>query len=132
MNGTGNSDIKAISRLEAQNIARDAAQEALDRHMKLLPDALKPVMYEVAEKVAQRGQNAMTEIFSNLFGVDINNREHVRELQKDLFWARERRQESEDDRRLVKEALKVGVMKLLGSAILLGLAGFGGMKLLNL
>lgn len=121
-----------VTRLEAQGIAKDAAQEALDRHMKLLPDALKPMIYEVAEKVAAKGEAAMRELFSSIFGVDVENKDHVRELQKDLYWARDRRIEHEQDRRMVRSAVRIGALRVAGYILLTAMLTLLGVKAVGL
>ena len=110
-----------ITRLEAHSIAKDAAQEALDRYTHILPDQMKPLMYEVAEKVSHKAETAMHDLFSSIFGVDVHNKDNVREFQKDLFWARDRRLEDEQNSRALKNAIRQqlvrATMLLIGSAI---------------
>lgn len=103
-----------VTKAEATLIAQDAAEKALHKHAEHLPNAMKPVMYEVAETVARRGTADMHKLFSTIFGADVTNQEHLRDLHKDLFHLRDQRVTYEARRRVVRQEFYRAMFKYAG------------------
>ena len=80
-----------VSVAEATLIAQEAAGKALKTHTDNLPALMKPVMYEVAETVARRNSADNHKMLTTIFGADVTNQDHLRDVHKDLYYLRDLR-----------------------------------------
>lgn len=86
-------------------IAKEAAEESLKHYTANLREVLKPMMFEVAEKVSVTAESKFRELFANILGINLENTSDVREFQQDLFWARKARLNQESDQRLIRNTV---------------------------
>lgn len=107
-----------IGRAEVTLIAQEAADKAIEKHHKQLPLLLKPVMTEVAETVAHRQRQDYHHMIGRVFGADIDNADHVREVNKDLFHLRDLRIAAEHIKKTAREAIIRTVAKMAGSTLI--------------
>jgi hypothetical protein len=111
-----------VTKAEATLIAQDAAKTALHEHQASLPQMLKPVMYEVAENVARRGQKDLQHLLTAVFGADVANQEHLRDLHKDLYWLRDNRVAHDERKKIARQELLRSAFKLMGTCALAAIA----------
>lgn len=104
--------------LEVQAITQNVLKEFSADQEKRLPQLMAPLMYEVAEKIAARSEAAQALLLSNIFGLDITDKEKVATFQRDLFWLRDKRVESEAERKIIRHAVTVGTLKALFMGII--------------
>jgi hypothetical protein len=114
---------ETVSKAEMQLIAQDAATRALDEHTDNLPRILRPMCYDVAEIVAKRQEQALHALISNIFGADVTDKNQVREVQRDLFYLRDKRTDHDKSVRVVKDqvirsAVRVGILLFFAGCML--------------
>jgi hypothetical protein len=89
------SDNNSLSRAEVEVVARRTVEACQEKFRTDFLYALKPLMYEVAEKVSARNSREMGQILERVLNLNYNDSESIRELQQDLFWMRQSRNSAE-------------------------------------
>lgn len=126
---------KNVTQLEVQAIVNTAVDKAIEQQTKELPELMKPTMYEVAERVSKRGEEAFKHLLGTLFGVDLLDHEAVRKFQMDLFWLRERRQTAEAQAAALKSSILSGGLRAVGlilTCVLLSVLAAVGLKVVGI
>lgn len=123
---------EAVSVAEATLIAQDAAKKALHEHAETLPLLMKPVMYEVAETVARRQKADMHNLFTVVFGADVTDTDHVRDLHKDLFYLRDQRVGHEARKAVQRQEAWRAFFKLIGQGMAAAIIALGMLLGLNI
>ena len=108
---------EGVSVAEAEIIARDAAKAALREHAETIPKLMKPVMYEVAETVSARATSDMHRLFNHVFGADVTNEQHLRDLHKDLYFLRDQRVSYEQRRAIARQEVVRSVVRSITQAL---------------
>jgi hypothetical protein len=98
-------DNSGLSRAEVEIVARRTVDACQERFRSDFLYALKPLMYEVAEKVSSRNTKELNLILERIFNLDCNDNDSIRAFQQDLFWIREQRNVSETDKASLRNHL---------------------------
>jgi len=104
-----------VTKAEAQLIAQEATEKALEKYAKHLPDIMKPVMFEVSEIVARRSDEGFNKLFTLIFGADVKDQNHLRDLHKDLFYLRDQRVAYDDRRKVVRQEILRASIRWVGT-----------------
>lgn len=102
---------ETMHKAEVQLIAQEAADKAVAKHSEQIPKLMKPTMYEVAETVARRNKEDLGNLFTQIFGADVKNQEHMRDLHKDLYYLRDQRLSYEARKTLARQEIYRAIIK---------------------
>lgn len=94
---------ETVNKAESELIAQRAAENALQRHMQSLPELLKPMMYEVAEKVSERNRKAVVDLMGVMLGTNLENKDDLKQLSLDAYFVRQKRMKEEVREQVIAE-----------------------------